>query len=127
MSLPDVWGGLSRARHGGRLAEPARLSGRQRRNPPGGPDTMITAYYHPGFAAPIGDHVMPMRKFALVAEGLPAIPGVRVVGPAPATEEDLARVHTADYIRAVRTGTPRELAESQKFPWSPWLFPSVCL
>ena len=28
---------------------------------------------------------------------------------------------------AVKTGTPRELAESQKFPWSPELFSSVLL
>ena len=31
---------------------------------------VITAYHHPGFAAPIGKHVMPMRKFQLVADGL---------------------------------------------------------
>jgi acetoin utilization deacetylase AcuC-like enzyme len=89
--------------------------------------SLITAFYHPGFAAPIGEHIMPMRKFALVAEGLKGMAGVRVLEPAPATEEDLARVHTLDYIRAVRTGNPRALAESQKFPWSPELFPSVCL
>jgi acetoin utilization deacetylase AcuC-like enzyme len=39
----------------------------------------------------------------------------------------LLRVHTPAYIEAVRTGEPRELAESQKFPWSPQLYPSVCL
>src|SRR5438876_522105 len=33
---------------------------------------MITAFYHPAFAVPIGNHIMPMRKFALVAEGLKA-------------------------------------------------------
>jgi acetoin utilization deacetylase AcuC-like enzyme len=88
---------------------------------------MIAAYYHPGFAVPIGDHIMPMRKFALVAEGLKSIAGVRIAEPAAATEEVLAHVHTREYIDAVRTGTPRALAESQKFPWSPALFPSVCL
>jgi len=88
---------------------------------------MITAYYHPGFAAPIGDHIMPMRKFALVAEGLKSFPGVQLAEPAPVTEEELRRVHTPEYISAVRTGIPRPLAESQKFPWSPQLFPSVCL
>src|SRR5258706_11051363 len=88
---------------------------------------MITAFYHPGFAAPIGEHVMPMRKFALVAEGLRSIRGVQLAEPAPATEEDLRRVHTLEYINAVRTGSPRALAESQKFPWSSALFPSVCL
>src|SRR5258706_1287940 len=88
---------------------------------------MITAFYHPGFAAPIGDHIMPMRKFALVAEGSKSIGGVRLEEPAPVTEEDLRRVHAPEYIMAVRTGNPRALAESQKFPWSPELFPSVCL
>ncbi len=88
---------------------------------------MITAYYDPGYAAPIGDHVMPMRKFALLAEALAGEPGVRLVAPEPLREEDLLLVHTADYVRAVRTGEPRALAESQKFPWSPALYPSVLL
>ena len=37
-------------------------------------DAMITAFYHPAFAAPIGDHIMPMQKFALVAEGTVNLP-----------------------------------------------------
>jgi acetoin utilization deacetylase AcuC-like enzyme len=89
---------------------------------------VITAYHHPGFAAPIGEqHVMPMRKFQLVADGLAGRDGVRVEAPAPATTPDLLRVHTAAYVDAVRTGEPRALAESQKFPWSPALWPSVLL
>ena len=88
---------------------------------------MITAYHHPGFAAPIGDHVMPMRKFQLVADGLAGRPGVRVEAPAPIARDDLRRVHTDAYLDAVRTGEPRALAESQKFPWSPALWPSVLL
>jgi acetoin utilization deacetylase AcuC-like enzyme len=89
---------------------------------------MINAFYHPGFAAPIGErHIMPMRKFALVAEGAKSLPGVQLAEPAPATEEELCLVHTPEYIDAIRTGEPRALAESQKFPWSEALFPSVCL
>jgi acetoin utilization deacetylase AcuC-like enzyme len=88
---------------------------------------MLTTFYHPGYAAPIGDHVMPMHKFALVAEGLREAKDVRLAEPAPVTEEDLQRVHTAGYLSAIRTGQPRGLAESQKFPWSPQLYPSVCL
>jgi len=88
---------------------------------------MITAFYHPGFAAPIGNHIMPMRKFALVAAGVATMPEFCLIEPRPATEDELGRVHTRDYIAAVRTGTPRSLAESQKFPWSPALYPSVCL
>lgn len=89
---------------------------------------MITAFYHRGFAAPIGErHIMPMRKFGLVAEQLRSHPNVRLEEPAPVTGKQLRFVHTLEYIEAVRTGTPRKLAEAQKFPWSEALFPSVCL
>ncbi len=88
---------------------------------------MLTAFYHPGYAAPLGDHIMPIQKFALVADAVRAMPDVQLAEPAPVTEADLLRVHTPEYIAAVRTGQPRALAESQKFPWSPELFPSVCL
>jgi acetoin utilization deacetylase AcuC-like enzyme len=71
---------------------------------------------------------MPMKKFALVKErilarGLPA----QLIVPAPVTDEALLRVHTAAYVRAVATGEPRALAQSQKFPWSPALAASVRL
>jgi acetoin utilization deacetylase AcuC-like enzyme len=88
---------------------------------------VIAAYYDPGFAAPIGPHPMPMEKFALVAAAVRGWPGVRIMAPAPVAEADLLRVHSPAYLAAVRTGEPRALAESQKFPWSPALFPSVCL
>jgi len=87
----------------------------------------MNVFYHPGYAAPIGAHIMPMNKFALVAEGLRGAEDVRLVEPAPVSEEDLLRVHSPEYVAAIRTGQPRALAESQKFPWSPQLFPSVCL
>jgi acetoin utilization deacetylase AcuC-like enzyme len=87
---------------------------------------IIRAYSSPRYVADIGEHVMPMRKFDLVraaiaAAGLPA----RILEPAPASDEDLLRVHTTDYVRAVATGEPRALAESQKFPWSPALAEAV--
>jgi acetoin utilization deacetylase AcuC-like enzyme len=88
---------------------------------------MLTAFHHPGYAAPIGGHIMPIQKFALVADAVRAMPDVRLAEPAPVTEADLLRVHTAEYIAAIQTGQPRNLAESQKFPWSPGLYPSVCL
>ncbi|HLL90329.1 MAG TPA: histone deacetylase [Tepidisphaeraceae bacterium] len=88
----------------------------------------LIAYHHADFAAPIGErHVMPMRKFALVADAVRAMPHVRVEAPQPLAEADLYRVHAPAYVEAVKTGIPRELAESQKFPWSPQLYPSVLL
>jgi acetoin utilization deacetylase AcuC-like enzyme len=88
---------------------------------------IVSAFYHPGYAAPLGDHIMPINKFALVADGLRNHPRVRLEEPAPLEEADLLRVHTPDYVTAVRTGMPRALAESQKFPWSPQIYPSVLL
>ncbi|MEZ5404997.1 MAG: histone deacetylase [Verrucomicrobiia bacterium] len=89
---------------------------------------MISLFYHGGYAAPIGeDHIMPMRKFGLVAEQLCQDSRAKFFEPEPISEKDLLRVHTPEYVQAIRTGEPRALAESQKFPWSEKLFPAVCL
>lgn len=88
---------------------------------------MINAFFHPHYAADIGQHIMPMRKFAMVADEVAKLPWVKLVEPPPITEEDLLRVHTKEYVNAIKTGQPRELAESQKFPWSEDLWPSVLL
>ncbi|MBN1403506.1 MAG: histone deacetylase [Opitutales bacterium] len=89
---------------------------------------MIPVFYHPDYFAPIGEsHTMPMRKFGLVAERLRSDPSALFHEPAPVTIEQLLRVHTPEYIRAIETGEPRALAEEQKFPWSDKLFPAVRL
>jgi len=89
---------------------------------------MIKTYFHPGYAAPLGDnHVMPIGKFNLIAEALQTDPHVSLQPPSPLQPEHLAHVHTPEYVEAIRSGEPRSLAESQKFPWSPELYPSVCL
>ncbi len=88
---------------------------------------MITLHHHPGFATPLGNHVMPIRKFQLVADILAADSRFTITAPPPVTDADLFRVHTPAYVDAIRTGEPRELAESQKFPWSPTLDASVRL
>ena len=86
----------------------------------------IRVFYSPRYYADLGQHVMPIRKFGLVRDGIDAL-GLPVIWeqPARATDADLLRVHTAAYIEAVRTGEPRALAESQKFPWSAELGESV--
>jgi acetoin utilization deacetylase AcuC-like enzyme len=88
----------------------------------------LLAFHAEGYAADIGAHVMPMRKFSLVRaaiekEGLP----YSFREPAPASDESLLRVHTAEYVRAIDCGEPRALAESQKFPWSAGLARAVRL
>ncbi len=69
---------------------------------------------------------MPMRKFALVREAIERAACPRASRrPSAACDEDLLRVHAPAYIRAIATGEPRALAESQKFPWSPALAGAV--
>jgi len=88
----------------------------------------MTLFHDPGFAAPLGGHIMPIAKFALVADAIrKEFPAVEIRSPSPVGEAELLRVHTPEYVAAVRTGSPRVLAESQKFPWSPELFSSVLL
>lgn len=62
----------------------------------------------------IGPHVFPTRKYRLVKERL-AAEGILeesvIVGPAPATEEQLARVHTTEYLRKIRED---DLSEAER-------------
>jgi len=88
---------------------------------------MLRVFHHPGFAADIGRHIMPMRKFQLVADAIRDCPDIEIIAPAPADELDILRVHDHAYVTAIKSGQPKALAESQKFPWSPQLYPSVLL
>ncbi|WP_430336278.1 hypothetical protein [Rhodococcus sp. ACT016] len=67
------------------------------------------------------------RKAAWVADSLTHRPidGVELLTPPPLTVADLERVHDPEYIRAVRTGEPWCLAESQGFDWDSALWPMV--
>lgn len=87
---------------------------------------MIRVFHDPRYEADIGEHIMPIRKFRLVREALEraALP-VTIASPEPVSDEDLLRVHTREYLEAIRTGEPRALAQSQKFPWSPGLAEAV--
>lgn len=87
---------------------------------------MYRVYHSPRYVADIGAHIMPIRKFDLVraaleSSGLP----LEFQPPDPVTDAQLLRVHTAEYIEAIRTGQPEALARSQKFPWSPALAEAV--
>ena len=67
------------------------------------------------------------RKARWVAASLAAapIPGIALRANAPLPPRELLRVHARDYVEAVRTGSPRALAESQGFAWDPGLWPMV--
>jgi acetoin utilization deacetylase AcuC-like enzyme len=67
------------------------------------------------------------RKSGWIAESLVdrTIEGVRLAEPEWLTEEMLGAVHSTDYTNAVKTGVPRELAESSGFPWDPRVWDAV--
>src|SRR5690348_1902555 len=87
---------------------------------------MIHLYYSQNYIADIGSHIMPIRKFGLVCEEIQKkYPDAVIEEPAAVTDDDLLLAHTREYIEAIKTGQPKDLAESQKFPWSPQLAQAV--
>ncbi|HEX6576033.1 MAG TPA: hypothetical protein VF042_13785 [Gemmatimonadaceae bacterium] len=67
------------------------------------------------------------RKAGWIAESLATSPvaGVELVAPPPLTVEQISSVHDREYVDAVKTGKPRELAESQGFKWDPGMWAAV--
>ena len=64
--------------------------------------------YHKGYDLNLGEHVFPSQKFRLIAElllreGIAAKDNF--LTPNPASDEDILRVHTADWVRKLKTGT----------------------
>lgn len=64
--------------------------------------------YHAGYDLNLGAHVFPSKKFRLIRERLLADGFACTddfVEPEPATDDDLRLVHTADWVKRLRTGT----------------------
>jgi len=76
--------------------------------------------YSPRYRIDIGPHVYPTAKYEALHRELSAAGGWSWIEPEPASWEDLALVHTGDYLQKARTGTftPAEIAEIE-LPWSP--------
>lgn len=87
---------------------------------------MVTVYYSSDYV--LAQHSFDTtRKARWVADSLQAqpIPGIEIVAPQPATEDQVRWAHSGSYVDAVRTGAPRHLAVSQGFAWDPALWPMV--
>jgi acetoin utilization deacetylase AcuC-like enzyme len=65
------------------------------------------------------------RKAMWIADSLAADPiaNVTLCEPAPLKLDQLLTVHRPGYVEAVQTGAPRDLAESQGFPWDEGIWP----
>lgn len=87
--------------------------------------------YHDRYDLNLGPHVFPSQKFRLVAEKLLS-DGIAAkedfLRPDPASDEDILRVHTSDWVRKLKTGT---LTASDvmklEVPYSPELVDAVWL
>ncbi len=81
--------------------------------------------YHKGYDLNLGEHVFPSQKFRLIAELL-LREGISAkddfLTPNPASDEDILRVHTADWVRKLKTGTLTASEEMRlEVPYSPEL------
>ncbi len=87
---------------------------------------MTRVYYSPAYASSAYGFDT-TRKAGWIADSLTRSPiaGIDLVEPEPLTRARVMAVHAPEYVRAVETGEPRGLAESQMFPWDPGLWPMV--
>lgn len=80
----------------------------------------VKAFYTDHFVLPLPDgHRFPMQKYRLLRDRVSKIDGIHLIEPSGASDEDLLRVHTPDYVQAITTG----LLEGSQireigFPWS---------
>src|SRR5438270_10828208 len=64
--------------------------------------------YHDKYDLNLGPHVFPSQKFRLIAEALVAEKIATVedfARPQPASDQDILRVHTPEWVRKLKTGT----------------------
>ena len=82
----------------------------------------MRAFYSDQFVLPLPvGHRFPMAKYRLLRDGLQAeMPQIALHVAEPATDGELALVHTPEYIQAVAGGRLSEAAQKEiGFPWSP--------
>lgn len=87
---------------------------------------MAQLFYAPAYVC-AGYSFDTTRKAGWIASSLGdrPIPGIALREPLPLTREQVVQVHDDAYVRAVETGSPRELAESQGFDWDAALWRMV--
>lgn len=81
----------------------------------------MKAYYTDHFVLPLPDgHRFPMAKYGMLRARVAAAQLASLEVPAAATDTDLERVHTPDYVRSVSSGALDPAAQRTiGFPWSP--------
>jgi acetoin utilization deacetylase AcuC-like enzyme len=80
----------------------------------------VKAFYTDHFFLPLPPgHRFPMEKYRLLRDRVSKMVGVELVEPIGASDEDILRVHTSTYVKAVSDGLLED-AEIREigFPWS---------
>ena len=79
----------------------------------------MLVYYSPNYHIDIGAHVFPTMKYARVFERLQGDARLRFQEPEPASWDDLALVHSSEYLEKLQTGrmSPDDVALLE-LPWS---------
>lgn len=92
-----------------------------------GDNRTMQVFFSPPYTSAAHDFAT-TRKAGWIADSLARLPidGAQLVAPEPVTVAQLEQVHAPDYVDAIRTGQPRELAESNGFPWDAGLWTAVC-
>lgn len=87
--------------------------------------------YSDGYDLNLGAHVFPSKKYRLVRDLLLSekiATGEDFLAPAPATDDDILRVHTEDYVRKLKTGSLTYLEILRmEVPYSPELIAACWL
>jgi len=87
--------------------------------------------YHRHYDLHFGAHIFPSQKYRLICESLlreKIVAAEDFLVPEPATDEDVLRVHTADWLRKLKTGTltPSEVTKLE-VPYSREMVEAVLL
>jgi acetoin utilization deacetylase AcuC-like enzyme len=85
----------------------------------------LRVIYTPRYELDLGGHIWPTVKYRRIAERLVAeriVAASSLVAPEPCSWEDLALVHTPEYLHKVRTGTlSDDEISTLELPWVPGL------
>lgn len=81
----------------------------------------MQAFYSDQFVLPLPPgHRFPMAKYAMLRDALVAhLPGIQMLQAPRASDAELLRVHTPDYVRGIADGSvPAAVMREIGFPWS---------
>ena len=81
----------------------------------------MQAFYSDQFVLPLPQgHRFPMAKYAMLRDALVAhLPDIQLLQAPRASDVDLLRVHTPDYVRGIADGSvPAAMTREIGFPWS---------